>query len=115
MKVNIPISILLFGGLDYKLLMTGEDPLSILMPVLSSTNVHVIAKLANKVPCKVAVSLKIVLLWNNYLIYAYCIWWLGIATYIEYISRLGAFSPYTQSTVLKCTSSTDVNVLSIGK
>ena len=75
---------LLFGGLDYKLLMTGEDPLSILMPVLSSTNVHVIAKLANKVPCKVAVSLKTVLLWNTYLTYDYCIWWLGIATYIEY-------------------------------
>lgn len=73
MKVNIPISILLFGGLDYKLLMTGEDPLSILMPVLSSTNVHVIAKLANKVPCKVAVSLKTVLFWNNYLVYANCI------------------------------------------
>ena len=48
----------LFGGLDYKLLMTGEDPLSILVPTLSSTNVHVIAKLANKVPCKVTVCLK---------------------------------------------------------
>ena len=75
-KVNIPISIFLFGGLDYKLLMTGEDPLSILMPVLSSTNVHVIAKLANKVPCKVAVSLKTVLLWNTYFshIYRVCVY-----------------------------------------
>ena len=50
--------VFLFGGLDYKLLMTGEDPLSILVPTLSSTNVHVIAKLANKVPCKVTVCLK---------------------------------------------------------
>ncbi len=40
------------AGLDYIRLMSGkEDPLLLLVPVLSSTNVHVIAKLAGKIPC----------------------------------------------------------------
>jgi len=45
------LTLLLPGGLNYKLLMNGEDPLSILIPVLTSTNVHMVSKLANKVPC----------------------------------------------------------------
>ena len=41
--------------MNYKLLMNGEDPLSILIPVLTSTNVHMVSKLANKVPCMVVI------------------------------------------------------------
>ena len=39
--------------MDYKALMTGNDPLSVLSPTLASTNVHVVAKLASKIPYKV--------------------------------------------------------------
>lgn len=49
------LTLLLPGGLNYKLLMNGEDPLSILIPVLTSTNVHMVSKLANKVPCTVVI------------------------------------------------------------
>ena len=42
-------------GLDYKALMSGDDPLSVLSPLLVPTNVHVVAKLATKVPYKVSV------------------------------------------------------------
>ncbi|XP_048583516.1 NBAS subunit of NRZ tethering complex isoform X2 [Nematostella vectensis] len=37
-------------GLDYKKLMSGDDPLAILGPVLTSANVHLLAKLATKIP-----------------------------------------------------------------
>ena len=43
------------SGLDYKAMMSGEDPLSVLQPVLLATNVHVVAKLANKIPSKVCI------------------------------------------------------------
>jgi len=49
------LTLLLPGGLNYKMLMNGEDPLSILIPVLTSTNVHMVSKLANKVPCTVVI------------------------------------------------------------
>eukprot|EP00731_Ephydatia_muelleri_P015844 Em0009g268a len=39
-------------GMDYKTLMTGEDSVSVLRPALLATNVHLIAKLAAKIPCK---------------------------------------------------------------
>ncbi|KAL5481481.1 hypothetical protein EMCRGX_G021650 [Ephydatia muelleri] len=38
--------------MDYKTLMTGEDSVSVLRPALLATNVHLIAKLAAKIPCK---------------------------------------------------------------
>lgn len=42
------------AGFDYKLLMSGsvdQDPLLLLTPALSSNNVHLVAKLASKIPC----------------------------------------------------------------
>lgn len=41
-------------GVDYKLLMSGEegrDPLLVLTPALTQNNVHVISRLAGKIPC----------------------------------------------------------------
>ncbi|KAL5481474.1 hypothetical protein EMCRGX_G021640 [Ephydatia muelleri] len=43
-------------GMDYKTLMTGEDSVSVLRPALLATNVHLIAKLAAKIPCKMTQS-----------------------------------------------------------
>ena len=40
--------------MDYKRLMSGkEDPLLLLTPLLSTANVHVVAKVAGKIPCQV--------------------------------------------------------------
>lgn len=47
-------------GFDYKLLMSGQadrDPLLLLTPALSPNNVHVVAKLASKIPCAGGTSL----------------------------------------------------------
>ena len=41
-------------GLDYKKLIAVESPLQILKPVLTSANVHLLAKLANKIPTQVS-------------------------------------------------------------
>ena len=39
------------AGVDYKLLMSGKgDPLSLLLPALSASNIHVVTKLASKIP-----------------------------------------------------------------
>eukprot|EP00731_Ephydatia_muelleri_P015817 Em0009g241a len=38
-------------GMDYKTLMTGEVLVSVLRPALLATNVHLISKLAAKIPC----------------------------------------------------------------
>ncbi|CAI9734159.1 neuroblastoma-amplified sequence-like [Octopus vulgaris] len=41
------------AGLDYKLLMTSEDPLvTVIQPILSKDNVNTIAKLSSRIPCK---------------------------------------------------------------
>ena len=51
-------------GVDYKRLMSAEeDPLLILTPSLLSTNVHVIAKIANKIPCEVCVCAQVCVFW----------------------------------------------------
>lgn len=43
------------AGVDYKLVMTcgeeGQDPLLLLVPALTQNNVHVVSKLADKIPC----------------------------------------------------------------
>jgi hypothetical protein len=54
MRTPIKYNIIWFlaSGLDYKALMSGEDPLSVLQPVLLASNVHAVAKLANKIPSK---------------------------------------------------------------
>lgn len=39
-------------SLDYKKLSSDDSPLKVLQPVLTSANVHVLAKLANKIPTK---------------------------------------------------------------
>ena len=41
-------------GLDYKKLIAVESPLQVLKPVLTSANVHLLAKLANKIPTQVS-------------------------------------------------------------
>ena len=41
-------------GLDYKKLISVGSPLQILKPVLTSANVHLLAKLANKIPIQVS-------------------------------------------------------------
>ena len=41
-------------GLDYKKLIAVGSPLQILKPVLTSANVHLLAKLANKIPTQVS-------------------------------------------------------------
>jgi len=43
----------LIPGLDYKKLTTADSPLQVLKPVLTSANVHLLAKLATKIPTKV--------------------------------------------------------------
>jgi len=48
--------ILLIPGLDYKKLTTADSPLQVLKPVLTSANVHLLAKLATKIPTKVGCS-----------------------------------------------------------
>ena len=45
--------ILLIPALDYKKLTTADSPLQVLKPVLTSANVHLLAKLATKIPTKV--------------------------------------------------------------
>lgn len=43
-----------FSDVNYKQLMSGEgDPLLLLTPLLTSFNVHVVAKAASKIPCQV--------------------------------------------------------------
>jgi len=42
------------SGLDYKKLIAVGSPLQILKPVLTSANVHLLAKLANKIPTQVS-------------------------------------------------------------
>lgn len=49
----IDFLILLIPGLDYKKLTTADLPLQVLKPVLTSANVHLLAKLATKIPTKV--------------------------------------------------------------
>lgn len=44
---------LLIPGLNYKKLTTADSPLQVLKPVLTSANVHLLAKLATKIPTKV--------------------------------------------------------------
>ncbi len=47
-------------GIDYKVLMAREgDPMDTLAPALTANNVHVVAKLADKIPLKV---------YNNYIV-----------------------------------------------
>ena len=41
-------------GLDYKKLISVGSPQQILKPVLTSANVHLLAKLANKIPIQVS-------------------------------------------------------------
>ena len=41
------------SGLDYKKLISDDFPLKVLQPVMTNANVHVLAKLANKIPTKV--------------------------------------------------------------
>lgn len=41
-------------GIDYRKLMSGEQPLSLLTPALTSSNVHSVARLANLIPMKVS-------------------------------------------------------------
>ena len=41
------------SGLDYKKLISDDFPLKVLEPVMTNANVHVLAKLANKIPTKV--------------------------------------------------------------
>ena len=52
-RICVLLSWFLASGLDYKALMSGEDALSVLQPVLLASNVHTVAKLANKIPSKV--------------------------------------------------------------
>ena len=52
-------NLLLILGVDYKKLMSGEDPLSVLKPALVATNVHVAGKLATKIPCKVCMYIHL--------------------------------------------------------
>lgn len=51
--VFIQYLILLIPGLNYKKLTTADSPLQVLKPVLTSANVHLLAKLATKIPTKV--------------------------------------------------------------
>ncbi len=52
------VSHFVFLGIDYKKLMEAEaKPLDVLRPVLNSSNVHVIAKLAPKIPDQVRLRL----------------------------------------------------------
>lgn len=51
-----------FLGLDYKKLTTVDSPLQVLKPVLTSANVHLLAKLATKIPTKVSYCTSA---WNN--------------------------------------------------
>ena len=37
-------------GLNYKSLMSGEDPLSVLSPFLTASNIHTVANLASNIP-----------------------------------------------------------------
>ena len=41
----------MYVGVDYKELMSGHDPLGVLGPALTDSNVHVLAGLAGKIPC----------------------------------------------------------------
>ena len=51
--VFIHFLIPLIPGLDYKKLTIADSPLQVLKPVLTSANVHLLAKLATKIPTKV--------------------------------------------------------------
>ena len=52
--VDIMLTYLNFKGLNYKSLMEAKTkPLDVIRPVLNSRNVHVIAKLASKIPDQV--------------------------------------------------------------
>ena len=55
------------AGLDYKGLLDGErDPVDVIGPVLSGSNVHVIAKLAAKIPLQVRYQAVLVSLLSRY-------------------------------------------------
>lgn len=41
---------LAFSGLNYKSLMSGEDPLGLLAPFLTASNIHTVANLASNIP-----------------------------------------------------------------
>ena len=68
-------------GLDYKKLIAVGSPLQILKPVLTSANVHLLAKLANKIPTQVSevvcrvrsLSLSRLLKMKKFLSFSYCI------------------------------------------
>ena len=56
------MSLLFIPGLDYKKLAEVESPLQVLKPVLTSANVHLLAKLATKIPTQVSqVNLQVFL------------------------------------------------------
>lgn len=38
------------AGVDYRLLMSGGQPLTVLLPSLADNNVHVVAKMARVIP-----------------------------------------------------------------
>ena len=42
-----------FPEIDYKALMSGSEPLSVLAPALTKSNIHQIAKFAHMIPDKV--------------------------------------------------------------
>lgn len=53
-SLSPPLSLLCASGVDYKLLMSGQedkDPLVLLTPALTYGNVGVVARLADKIPC----------------------------------------------------------------
>ena len=68
-------------GLDYKKLIAVGSPLQVLKPVLTSANVHLLAKLANKIPTQVSevvcrvrsLSLSRLLKMKKFLSFSYCI------------------------------------------
>lgn len=52
--ISLCVYIYIYIGIDYKVLMTGEgDPMDTLGPALTANNVHIVAKLADKIPVKV--------------------------------------------------------------
>ena len=59
-------------GVDYKKLMSGGDPLELVAPALSVTNVHVLAKLASKIPVRTGGPLKAS---DVYRCFALCLFW----------------------------------------
>lgn len=52
--IKFVLSYLFSIEVNYRQLMSGEDPLSVLLPALGDHNIHVVAKLVKGIPLKVS-------------------------------------------------------------